>query len=57
MYLQTLIRDTSLSMAVWNQVTRAEALGYIVNFAQGEVQRNLFTPQEDVFVTLEVEKK
>lgn len=53
-YLQKLVRDSDLKDAVYSQVIAAQHEGYDVLYAVAEVQRNLFSPQEDVFVTLEV---
>ena len=56
MYLQIWKRDSTLEDAVSQVISTARADGYNVLFVQGEVQQNLFSPQEDVFVIAEVER-
>lgn len=56
MYLQVWKRDSTLEDAVSQVVSNARADGYNVLFVQGEIQQNLFSPQEDVFVIVGVER-
>ena len=56
MYLQIWKRDSTLKDAVSEVISTAKHEGYNVLFVQGEVQQNLFSPQEDVFVIMEVER-
>jgi uncharacterized protein YllA (UPF0747 family) len=57
MYLQIWKRDSTLEDAVSQVISKAQADGYNVLFVQGEIQQNLFGPQEDVFIIAEVMKK
>jgi len=56
MYLQIWKRDSTLEDAVSQVISTAQADGYNVLFVQGEVQQNLFSPQEDVLVIAEVKR-
>lgn len=55
MYLQIWKRDSTLEDAVSQVISTATADGYKVLFVQGEIQQNLFSLQEDVFVIAEIE--
>ena len=56
MYIQTLVRNVDIETAIQRCIRSNQKAGYRTVFVQAEVQTNLFSPQEDVFVTLEVDK-
>lgn len=56
MYIQTLVYDSDVLDAIAKCIKNNEAEGYRAVWVQADVQRNLFRHENDVFVTLEVEK-